>query len=401
MHSSPLHILIIGGGIGGTALALFLKKAGFSSTVYEAHAYSRGIGGGLGLAPNGMNVLAALGLAEHAKARGSRALENVFYNQQGRVLARMKNGTVEKYGQPGLSVMRTALQEMLTKAAQQQGIQIQFQKRLVHITCKDRSVTAHFEDGTSAEGNLLIGADGVHSQTRSLILPDAPKPYYVGIIGIGGVTAAADVPMMTQREKQSFNFTYGAKGFFGYAGIADGDVVWWSNLPREQEMTKAELADVSLDIIRKDMLAIYNDYHEPIPTLLRNSHSPVKHNIHDIQSLPTWHKGRVLLMGDAAHAVNPNSGQGASMALEDAMYLAKLLRHNQDYERVFAQFEQDRKPRVERIVAEGRRRGEDKQVVTPLQQRVREVMMMIFINLFGTKGMDWLYSYKIDWENSV
>jgi 2-polyprenyl-6-methoxyphenol hydroxylase-like FAD-dependent oxidoreductase len=401
MHSSPLHILIIGGGIGGTALALFLKKAGISSTVYEAHTYSRGIGGGLGLAPNGMNVLAALGLAERVKARGSLALENVFYNQRGRVLARMKNGTVEKYGQPGISVMRTALQEVLTEAAQQQGIEIHFQKKLVDITCGEHRVIAHFEDDTSAEGNLLIGADGVHSQTRRLILPDAPKPSYVGIIGIGGVATAADVPMMTQREKQSFNFTYGAKGFFGYAGIADGDIVWWANLPREREMTREELASVSLEIIRKEMLAIYHDYHEPIPTLLRNSHSPVKHNIHDIQSLPTWHKGRVLLIGDAAHAVNPNSGQGASMALEDAMYLAKLLCESRDYERVFARFEQDRKPRVERIVAEGRRRSEDKQVVTPFQQRIREVMMMIFINLFGTKGMDWLYTYKIDWENSA
>lgn len=89
------------------------------------------------------------------------------------------------------------------------------------------------------------------------------------------------------------------------------------------------------------------------------------------------------------------------MALEDAMYLAKLLCESRDYERVFARFEQDRKPRVERIVAEGRRRSEDKQVVTPFQQRIREVMMMIFINLFGTKGMDWLYTYKIDWENSA
>lgn len=399
MNSSPLHIMIIGGGIGGTALALFLKKAGITSTVFEARPHSTGIGGGLGLAPNGMNVLGALGLAEQAIARGSLALENVFFNQRGRVLARMKNGSVEKYGQPGISVMRTDLQAVLTTAAQEQGIPIQFHKRLVDIICKDDAVVAHFEDGSSAEGNLLIGADGIYSQTRRLILPNAPKPSYVGIIGIGGVVDAADVPMMTPREKQSFNFTYGASGFFGYAGIANGDVMWWSNLPRQQELPREELADVTLDGIKQEMLAIYHDYHEPIPTLLQNSHSPVKHNIHDIQSLSTWHKDRVLLIGDAAHAVNPNSGQGASMALEDAMYLAKLLNNSRDYKQVFAQFEHHRKPRVERIVAEGRCRSEDKQVVSPFQQKVREWMMMIFINLFGARGMDWLYSYKIDWDS--
>src|SRR5690348_2380566 len=116
------HVLIIGGGIGGTALALFLKKAGISSAIYEAYPYKEGIGGGFGLAPNGMNVLAALGLAEQTKARGSLALENVFYNEHGRILARIKNGTVQKYGQPGVSMLRAALYDVLTEAVRRQGI---------------------------------------------------------------------------------------------------------------------------------------------------------------------------------------------------------------------------------------------------------------------------------------
>jgi 2-polyprenyl-6-methoxyphenol hydroxylase-like FAD-dependent oxidoreductase len=158
------------------------------------------------------------------------------------------------------------------------------------------------------------------------------------------------------------------------------------------------MSDVSLEEVKREMLEIYGDYHEPIPTLIKHTHSPIKMNLSDILSLPRWHRGRVLLIGDAAHAVSPNSGQGASLALEDAMYLAKLLRESADYEQVFATFEAERKPRVEKIVAEGRRRGNDKFIVSPFQQKIRETMLRIFVNLFGAKGLDWVYRYKIAWD---
>lgn len=391
-------VLIIGGGIAGNALALFLHKVGIDCTIYEAYPYKDGVGGGLGLAPNGMNVLAALGLVAKVKARSSLALENIFYNEHGTLLARFKNGSPEKYGQPGISILRPALYDIMNDEIQQQGIRIEFQKRLNDLRQNGAKVTAYFDDGTQAEGDLLIGADGVRSQVRHIILPDAPEPAYVGIIGIGGVTPSSAVPHMSQRDKQSFNFTYGTRGFFGYSGVENGDIQWWSNLPSERELTREELADVSLDTIQREMLAIYSGYHEPIETLIRHTQATVKHNIHDIQSLRTWQHGRVLLIGDAAHAVSPNSGQGASMALEDAMYLAKLLRDCGDYSQVFSQFEQARKPRVEKIVAEGRRRGNDKTVVSPFQQTIREVMIRIFVNLFGAKALDEAYRYKIDWE---
>ena len=389
-------VLIIGGGIAGPALALFLQKAGIGAVVYEAYPYKDGIGGGLGLAPNGMNVLAALGLAEKVIARGSLTLENVFYNAQGRVLARIKRGA-QKYGHPPVSLLRPALYDIMTAAMKARGIQVEYQKRLKSITQTATQVIAHFEDGSSVAGDLLIGADGIYSKTRQTALPNSPQPAYVGIIGVGGVTPAAALPMMTASQKQSLNFTFGAQGFFGYGGAENGDVMWWSNLVREKEFTREELTDLALETIKRELLAIYQDYHEPIATLIQHTQSPIKQNISDIQSLPTWQQGRVLLIGDAAHAVSPNAGQGAAMALEDAMYLAKLLRDSSDYGQVFAQFEKDRKPRVEKIVAEGRRLAGDKQVVTPFQQKFRELMMMIFLNLFGERGYEWVYKYKIDW----
>jgi 2-polyprenyl-6-methoxyphenol hydroxylase-like FAD-dependent oxidoreductase len=95
-------------------------------------------------------------------------------------------------------------------------------------------------------------------------------------------------------------------------------------------------------------------------------------------------------------AVSPNAGQGASIALDDAMYLAMLLRNSDDYERIFARFERDCKPRDECVVAEGRRRGGDERIVSPLQSKIRDVMMPVMLNLFGERSEDWLRRYWID-----
>jgi 2-polyprenyl-6-methoxyphenol hydroxylase-like FAD-dependent oxidoreductase len=399
MNSSS-HALIIGGGIAGPALALFLKKAGISSAVYEAYPSTEGVGGGLSLAPNGMNVLNELGLADKIKARGTVALELCFRSETGRVLARVDNGS-KKYGQPAVAMRRADLHEVLAQEIRRRGIAVAYEKRLTDIsyTSDHKKVVAHFADGSDAEGDILIGADGIHSQTRTSVFPESPKPQYVGIIAVGGFVPLSAIPGLTDRDRQSINFTFGHRGFFGYMGARPDEMIWWSNLWREKELTKEELNDLSIDTVKREMLSIYGAYHEPIPRLVAQTGPPLKLNIYDIQTLPVWHRDRVVLIGDAAHAVSPNAGQGASMALEDAIYLAKVLREAQgDHERAFARFERDRKPRVERIVAEGRRRGSDKKTVTPFESALRNAMLAVFFNLFGERSQDWLYRYRIDWD---
>jgi 2-polyprenyl-6-methoxyphenol hydroxylase-like FAD-dependent oxidoreductase len=287
---------------------------------------------------------------------------------------------------------------MLHEAVVASGIPVYHEKRLTGVEQTADDVSALFADGTRATGALLVGADGVRSSTRAAVLPDSPPPQFVGIIGVGGLAPASAGPPLDRHDLERFNFVYGRQGFFGYAGVGNGDVQWWSNLPSERELTRDELAAVSVESVRREMLAIYGDYHAPVPALLQNLRAPVKHNIYDIPSLPRWHQGRVMLIGDAAHAVSPNSGQGASLALEDAMLLARLLRDERDYASAFSQFEAARKPRVEKIVAEGRRRGNDKQIVGPFQQTLREWMIRIFVNLFGTSGQKDLYGYRVAWD---
>jgi 2-polyprenyl-6-methoxyphenol hydroxylase-like FAD-dependent oxidoreductase len=394
---ASLRALIIGGGIAGPAAALFLDRIGISATVYEARRRGEDAGAGLGFAPNGMRVLAALGLADAVRERGDMVLEYVFRNARGRTFARYALESTERFGQPMIALRRAVLQDALDEALRRRGVGLELGRRLVGVEQDADGVTAHFGDGSSARGDFLIGADGLHSATRTLVLPESPSPSFVGLIGIGALIPRSRLPAVSAVDLAAMHFTFGARGFFGYCGGGEGTVMWWSNLPRPEPFTRGELA--APDGVRQEMLERYGDYHEPIPSLIRATQEPIRLNIFDVPPLPRWHCGRVLLIGDAAHAVSPNAGQGASMALEDAMYLATLLRGCAELPAVFDRFERDRKPRVERIVAEGRRRGADKTIVTPIAARMRELMMAAFLNLFGRKADDWLHDYRIEWES--
>lgn len=396
------HVIIIGGGIAGPALALFLKKIGISSTVYEAYPHLDDIGGGLQIAPNGMNVLKELGIADRLIEQGAIASKICFHNHRGKMLACIPNGNPEKYGQPTIMIPRATFHRILLEEVERQDIQVNYQKRLKQITETDGKPIAQFEDGTTAEGDFLVGADGVRSRTREVILPNAPKPFYTGLLGVGGFVSASVIPMNLS-DLTTVHMTFGPGGFFGYGRCSkteNQEFLWWSNLPREKEMTKTELATLSTEAMRRELLNVHNAWHEPIEAILTNTPTILKIAIHDLATLPTWHHKRVVLIGDAAHAMSPHAGQGVSVALEDAMYLAKLLRQSPgQVETVFAQFEQARRSRVEKINAQARRNGDNKKTQSPISIWFRVRMLSLFISLFGAQSQDWMFNYTIAWKD--
>jgi 2-polyprenyl-6-methoxyphenol hydroxylase-like FAD-dependent oxidoreductase len=142
---------------------------------------------------------------------------------------------------------------------------------------------------------------------------------------------------------------------------------------------------------------MFGDYHTPIPALLVESEDLVALNIYDVPTLPDWHDGRTILIGDAAHAVSPNSGQGAALALEDAQSLATLLvAADGDPSRAFPEFERRRRARAERVMREGRRRAHDKKRRSVLGSAVRNGMLAALLRLFGERNHDWLYRYRVE-----
>jgi 2-polyprenyl-6-methoxyphenol hydroxylase-like FAD-dependent oxidoreductase len=229
-----------------------------------------------------------------------------------------------------------------------QGIEVEYHRRLKELTFVDGGkVFAVFEDGTTAQGDFVVGADGVHSRVRQIILPSAPGPSYLGVLGVGGFVAPSVVVAPSAADRRSLNFTVGPTGQFGYCNSKRNEEswMWWCHLPQERELTSAELVAVETEELSKKLLERYKGWHEPIETFLANTPTIIKTNIYEAPPLPAWHKNRVVLIGDAVHALSPSAGQGASVALEDAMYLAKLLcQFTGQFEPVFAQFERDRHP---------------------------------------------------------
>ena len=215
MAQRPCKALIIGAGIAGPATAILLKRAGFDAELYEAWPYSTGIGGGLQIAPNGMHVLAELGLADELIRHGSVCESFDFYSQSGRRLGSINRNMKQRFGQPAVNMCRATLNEMLVDKAWSDGVEVHFEKRLVKI--EDRAgqpVVLHFSDGTNAEGDFVIGADGVHSAAREPVVPDGPRPFDTGLIGFGGFVPRS--VLENNSVGQRVETTFGQCGFFGY-----------------------------------------------------------------------------------------------------------------------------------------------------------------------------------------
>ena len=208
------NALIIGGGVAGPATALALRKAGIPSTVYEEYGTTAdGVGGVLAVAPNGLNALAIIGV--DIGTLGQPIQRQVMTDGNGK-------RWFEFAGLPGLPasrvVWRSELHRALHDHALERGIRIEHGKRLVSVDETEDGVIAHFADGTSATGNVLIGADGIRSTVRRLIDSCAPDPEYVGLLGFGGYAVDSGVSGPTD----AMYFAMGKRAFLGYWNAPEG-----------------------------------------------------------------------------------------------------------------------------------------------------------------------------------
>lgn len=173
------------------------------------------------------------------------------------MLARYRAGNVEKYRWPSVAISRMALHRILMEEVARQGIQIEYHKRLRELASVDGGkVIAVFEDGTGAEGDFLVGADGVHSRVRQIIFPGAPVPSYLGVLGVGGFVPPAVAVADDVADRKSLNFTIGRAGQFGYCNLRENEEtwMWWCHLPQERELTSPELAAVQTEDLRRKLL---------------------------------------------------------------------------------------------------------------------------------------------------
>ena len=394
MQQEPMtgrKALIIGCGIAGPVLAVSLQRAGITPVIYEGRPEPGDEAGAfMNLAPNGSAVLDTLGIREEVLGGGFPTTSIVFHNHRGKVLGENPETTT--------LIKRGLLTRGLREAALRRGITIEFGKRLEDVEISpERDVLARFEDGSESRGDFLVGCDGIHSRTRRAILPDAPAPAYTGVIDSGAFTRGAAVPP----ADGVMRMTFGLRGFFGYQVAPSGEIYWFENVAQPTEPDRRELAAIPDHEWRRRLLELHRGDHAPIAEIIGSTEGAIgRWPIYDLPSLPTWHKGPVCLIGDAAHATSPHVGQGASLAMEDAIVLAKCLRDIPSAEAAFAAYERLRKERVEPVVKAARRTGNQKAPANAVTRGLRDLALPLFLKM-GVKQIERVYSYRVDWDEKV
>jgi len=386
-----VKVLVIGGGVAGSATAIALHRAGIEATIYERHAdVADDVGLFLTFAGNGMDALDVLGAADEVEAAAFPTPRMQLRSGTGRVLGTMSNGDASR------TIRRADLYRALRDEAVRRGIPIRYGMRLADVEQLPEGVRARFADGTTVDADLLVGADGLHSPTRAAIDPAAPAPRYVPVLNTGGYAHGVDV----DTEPGTFTMVFGKRAFFGYVPAPDGEVWWFANPPYPTPPSAADLAALNEgDAWRRRLIELFADDRSPAVGLIEASTNPMTGwATYDLPVVPHWYRGRAVLTGDAAHAVAPSSGQGASMAIEDGVVLAKCLRDLPDVEEALRTYVEIRRPRVERVVKAGARSSSIK-VAGPVGRVVRDAMMPVFLRLAArSMSADWMHRHHIDWS---
>src|SRR5215210_5907211 len=400
LMSRTKQALIVGGGVAGPVAAMALQRAGIASVVYEAYAGGADDAGAfLTFASNGLDALHAIDAHDIVLSKGFPTPHMEIQSGTGKNLGSVPNGGTLPDGSVSQTLKRSDLYKALRDEAVHRGASVEYGKRLVDAEVRpDGGVAARFEDGTEAEGDLLIGADGIHSRARPIIDPSAPSARYIPVLNIGGFAGGVHV----QAEPGTFRMVFGKQAFFGYAVHPSGEVWWFANPPRVAEPSRAELAAISSEQWREMLVDLFAGDNSPAVEII--NHTPGELSgwaAYDLPSVPTWHRGTMVIIGDAAHATAPSAGQGASMAIEDAVVLARCLRDLPDTSRAFAAYERLRRRRVERIVAHGARTSNNK-AAGPVARVIRDLMMPVILKRVANgRSLAWMHDDHIDWQERV
>ncbi|MEU3763498.1 FAD-dependent monooxygenase [Amycolatopsis keratiniphila] len=389
--------LIAGGGIAGTITAIALHETGHEPVIHEAYdRTAEGVGAFLTLAVNGLDALGPLGLKGLVKGLGFDTPRIKMQLGDGRELADLALGGQLEDGTVSQTVLRSELYIGLRDEAVRRGIEIRYAKRLADARETGDGVLATFEDGSSAEGDLLIGADGLRSRVRTIIDPKAPSPRYVPLLNTGGLAEGLHL----DDEPGVMHMTFGKRLFFAHVVHPDGGVWWFANVPRKREPSPADLTVTTTwreDLIRG--LAVDRTPAVEIVRATREIYRPWA--TYDFPSVPTWRTDRMVIIGDAAHATSPAAGQGAAMAIEDAVTLARCLRDVPSIPKALAVYEGLRRERVEAVVERGKRNGDDK-AAGPVGRVIRDFFLTrAFKNLPKEDPNAFMWRHRIDWDAPV
>ncbi|MBO9610588.1 MAG: FAD-dependent monooxygenase, partial [Paenibacillaceae bacterium] len=361
---------------------------GMDAVVYESKPEIRFQGAGLGIGANAVTALHALGLGDAVLSIGKPMKEVRFVAESGKLLRRVKPEAAGRMNEPDqVIVHRGDLLQLLLQAIGPSG-RIVTGKTCLHVEQNGDGVKVGFDDGTSDEGDLLVAADGIRSAVRAAILPDV-QPKYAGYTCWRAVVEAdASLPY----DPELFMEVLGCSGRFGIAPMTGRSVYWFACVnaaPGDPAMNAATAADLAQR---------FAAYPQPVPQLLAASHDTrlLHHDIEYISPLSRFSYGRVVLLGDAAHATTPNMAQGAGQALEDAVVLAMRLKRAANWRDALAAYDLDRVRRTGRITRLSGRIGRVLQLQGRWPVAIRNTLFPLLPQAAMARQMDYLYRVKLD-----
>ncbi|HEY2617701.1 MAG TPA: flavin-dependent oxidoreductase, partial [Acetobacteraceae bacterium] len=376
-----MRVLIVGGGIGGLATALSLHAVGIDCAVFEQVRELRELGVGINTLPHAIKELAALGLLPALDRAGIRTRELIYANRFGQVVWRELRGTDAGFDAPQFSIHRGRLHGVLLAAVRDRlgADAVRTGYRLVSLVERSTSIVARFErresgDEREAEGDVLVGADGIHSTVRSMYYPDEGPPVWNGMMLWRG---AADWPVYVDGRTMVIAGGMGQKFVF-YPIHADSAtperrLTNWAVMarigdgtglpPRGEDWNRPGQLDEVEPFVR-DRFRL--DFVDPL-ALIRASGTFYEYPMCDRDPLPRWSFGRATLLGDAAHPMYPVGSNGASQAVLDARALARHLAGN-NVSDALAAYDAERRPMTAEIVLNNRKGGPER-VIDVLEER--------------------------------
>lgn len=344
-----MDVAILGAGIAGISTAIAFTQKGFKVSLYERHNGPAHIGAGIVLWPNAVFVLEQLGVLEAIVAVSGRPGKMQRLSRENEDLGGINIEWINTtMGYPSLSILRHDLQHILLGRLESLGIKVHFGHTVTSINSQSSNTSEiQFQNGSTIKPDIIIGADGrMASQAREFVCGNNTAQYQGFINWIGVFESDVD----TFDEITVFDY-WGVGERFGIVPISSRKAYWAGGI------AIAEIAAKNPGSYRKELLSIFNDWPESVQQMINESHEKGinKISVHDHDPVQSWHKHNLIMIGDAAHAALPTSGQGACQALEDAWHLVNCLSQSpEDCQRAFANFTQLRFEKTTNIIKTGR-----------------------------------------------
>ena len=367
-----VRVIVVGGGIAGLSAAIALRKTGHEVVVLERAPRVDPIGAGITLFANAMRALDRLGVGEAVAARGAAATRSAILTWEGRELTRVPSDLLEGT----IALHRADLQAALAGGEVRLGVEV------TAVEPGEDGVVARSTDGSEERGDLLVGADGLSSVVRRAIA-DAPVRY-AGYTAWRGVSP---VPVESGRLTES----WGVGERFGLVDVGRGRTYWFAtkNAPEDEA---DEPAGRKAEIVRR-----FSGWHEPIAAVVEaaDEDAILRNDVYYLEPLARWSDGRVVLVGDAAHATTPGVGQGAAQAIEDAVVLADRLAGSDDLSAALAEYEAVRRPRADAVLRLSRRADKAAQLASPLACRLRNALVRLQPERAQRRQLEPLVRYEL------